>query len=132
MNRQCLKQRSVMYITSKKTTGQKKILAKAVLSAAERLGLNKEQIAVILQLDSSTLSKTELELDPDSEQDEHALLLIRIYISLYALTGENIDWIQHFMKTINHGTGGIPMQQIYSPSELATVLKFVEAMQEKL
>ena len=80
MNRQCLKQRSVIYITSKKTTGQKKILAKAVLSAAERLGLNKEQIAVILQLDSSTLSKTELELDPDSEQGEHALLLIRKHL----------------------------------------------------
>lgn len=121
-----------MHTPSEKTTKQKMILAKAIFSAAERLGLNKEQIAVILQLDSSTLSKTELELDPDSEQGEHALLLIRIYIALYALTGGNIDWIQHFMKTTNHRTGGIPMQQIYSPSGLATVLKFVEAMQEKL
>lgn len=99
-----------------------------MLNSAEQLGLNKEQLALVLQLDCATLSKTELELDPDSEQGEHALLLIRIYLALYTLNGGYLDWIQHFMKTINHRTGGIPTQQIESPSGLAAIVQFVEAM----
>ena len=39
MNQQRLKQGSVMRTTSEKTAKQKMILAKAVLAAAERLGL---------------------------------------------------------------------------------------------
>lgn len=121
-----------MHISLKNNLDNKKVLAKAVLKSAEQLGLHKEQLAMILQLDCATLSKTELELYPDSEQGKHALLLIRIYIALYTLTGGDLDWIQHFMKTINHGTGGIPMQQIENPNGLAAVLKFVEAIRDKL
>jgi hypothetical protein len=39
-----------------------------------------------------------LELDPDSSQGELAIILIRIAISLDALTGGEAKWMQHFMN----------------------------------
>ena len=41
-----------MRTTSEKTAKQKMILAKAVLAAAERLGLTQDQLALILNIDS--------------------------------------------------------------------------------
>ena len=50
-----------MYTTSEKTAKQKMILAKAVLAAAERLGLAQDQLALILSIDSvKTLTSLEL------------------------------------------------------------------------
>ena len=51
MNQQHLKQRSVMHTTSEKTTKQKMILAKAILAAAERIGLTQDQLALTLNID---------------------------------------------------------------------------------
>ncbi|MDH1487714.1 hypothetical protein N5E66_05660 [Acinetobacter johnsonii] len=86
-----------MYTTSEKTAKQKMILAKAVLAAAKRLGLTQDQLAIVLNLDSvETLNS--LELDPDSSQGELAIILIRIAISLDALTGGEAKWMQHFMN----------------------------------
>ncbi|MDH1698660.1 hypothetical protein N5I05_08920 [Acinetobacter johnsonii] len=86
-----------MYTTSEKTAKQKMILAKAVLAAAKRLGLTQDQLAIVLNLDSvETLNS--LELDPVSSQGELAIILIRIAISLDALTGGEAKWMQHFMN----------------------------------
>src|SRR5690606_41165450 len=74
-----------MCTTSEKTAKQKIILAKAVLAAAERIDLTQDQLALMLNINSvNTL--TSLELDPTSKQGELALTLIRITISLDALT----------------------------------------------
>lgn len=40
-------------------------------------------------------------LDPASQQGELALLFLRIYSVLYALTGGDMDWMRHFMNTSN-------------------------------
>ena len=74
-----------MHKTPEKIAKQKKVLAKAVLSSANQLGLTQSQLAIVLNLDSvETLNS--LELDPDSSQGELAIILIRIAISLDALT----------------------------------------------
>ena len=75
-----------MHKTPEKIAKQKKVLAKAVLSSANQLGLTQSQLAIVLNLDSvETLNS--LELDPDSSQGELAIILIHIAISLDALTG---------------------------------------------
>ena len=83
--------------TLEKIAKQKKGLSKSVLSAAKQLGLTQDQLAIVLNLDSvETLNS--LELDPDSSQGELAIILIRIAISLDALTGGKAKWMQHFMN----------------------------------
>ncbi|MDY6531272.1 antitoxin Xre/MbcA/ParS toxin-binding domain-containing protein [Acinetobacter faecalis] len=119
-----------MHTTSEKTTKQKMILAKAILAAAERLGLTQDQLALTLNIDSVTLGA--LTLDPTSKQGELALTLIRIATSLDALTGGDTAWMQHFMKSSNKLISGIPMEQVQTSQGLASVLQFVEGLRTKL
>ncbi|WP_216072436.1 antitoxin Xre/MbcA/ParS toxin-binding domain-containing protein, partial [Acinetobacter baumannii] len=101
--------------------------AKAVLSSAKQLGLTQEQLAIVLNLDSmETLNS--LELDPDSSQGELAIILIRIAISLDALTGGETKWMQHFMKSPSKLTKGIPIEQIQTTEGLTTVLNVTEGL----
>ncbi len=113
---------------------KKVVLAKAVLNAAEQLDLKQAQLAAILGGHRTAISrlKSNPELDPASKQGELALLLIRIYRALYALTGGDVDWMRHFMNTPNRVTGGVPVQQIESISGLVSVLQFVDAIRGKV
>lgn len=112
----------------------KSVLAKALLNAADQLNLKQAQLAAILGVHRTAISrlKTNPELDPKSKQGELALLLIRLYRSLYALTGGDVMWMQHFLNSPNRVTGGIPSLQIQSITGLVTVIQFLDAVRGKL
>lgn len=109
------------------------VLAKATLKASEELGLKQAELANVLGVHRTAISrlKQNLSLDPKSKQGELALLLIRIARSLFTLTGGDKEWIKHFMHTKNKVTGGTPAEQISSIQGLVTVLQFVDAMRGK-
>ncbi|WP_276665715.1 MbcA/ParS/Xre antitoxin family protein [Thalassolituus oleivorans] len=109
------------------------VLAKALFRASEQLGLKQGDIAVVLGMDRTAVSrlKQSLSLDPASKRGELALLLIRLARALYALTGGDEEWIRHFMCSPNKVTGGVPVQQITSIQGLITVLQFVDAIRGK-
>jgi hypothetical protein len=106
------------------------VLAKAVLNASTQLGLKQADLAAMLGMHRSSVSRL-TELDPASKQGEMALLLVRIACALFALTGGDKDWIAHFMSTPNKTTDGTPAEQITSTEGLHTVLKCVEAIRSK-
>ncbi len=110
------------------------VLAKAILSAAEQLGLKQAELAAVLGIHRTAVSrlKQSLSLDPASKQGELALLLIRVARAVFALAGGDIDWIRHFMHTPNKVTGGIPAQQIQTIQGLMQVLQFVDALRGKV
>jgi DNA-binding XRE family transcriptional regulator len=110
------------------------VLAKALLSAAEQLGLKQAQLAAILGLHRTAISRLKQNpvLAVDSKQGELALLVVRIARALFALTGGDKDWIQHFMHTPNKVTGGVPAQQMQTIQGLITVLQFVDAIRGKV
>lgn len=87
------------------------VLAKAVLAAAEQLGLTQDQLALTLNIDSVTILGA-LALDPTSKQGELALILIRITTSLDALTGGDTAWMQNFMKSPNKLISKHPLNPI--------------------
>lgn len=105
----------------------KTVLAKAVLKAAEQLGLEQAQLERVLNFHHTAI----MELDPASEPGKQALLLIRVFQSLYTLTGGDIDQIRHFMNGPNRMTGGIPMHQIQSKLGLIEVLNCVQSLGSK-
>lgn len=109
------------------------VLAKAVLRAAEQLGLRQAELAGVLGTHRTAISrlKTTQSLDPGSKQGELALLLIRIARSLYALAGGDVVWIRHFMRAPNQLTGGIPAEQIGTIQGLMSVLRVVDALRGK-
>ncbi len=110
------------------------VLAKAVLNAAEQLGLKQAELAAVLGVHRTAVSrlKQNPSLDPGSKQGELALLLIRVARALYSLAGGDPDWMKHFMHIPNKVTGGIPAQQVQSIQALMQVLQFVDAMRGKL
>jgi hypothetical protein len=110
------------------------VLAKAVLSASEQLGLKQAELAAVLGMHRTAISRLKQtpSLDPKSKQGELALLLVRVARALFALTGGDKDWIKHFMHTPNKITGGVPAKQIESIQGLMTVLQFVDAIRGKV
>ncbi len=65
------------------------VLAKATLRAAEQLGLKTIELAAMLGVHRSAISrlKNKPSIDPESKQGEIASLFIRMARALYALTG---------------------------------------------
>lgn len=110
------------------------VLAKAVLKAAEQLGLKQSELAVVLGIHRTAVSrlKQNPSLDPQSKEGELALLLVRIGRALFALTGGDEEWIRHFMRSPNKATGGVPAQQIARIEGLIRVLHFVDAIRGKV
>lgn len=110
------------------------VLAKAFLNAGQQLGLQSAELASVLGVDRTAISrlKKSQSLEPESKRGELALLLIRIARALFALTGGDKDWIQHFMRSPNKITGGIPAEQITSVQGLVGVLQFVDAIRGKV
>ena len=110
------------------------VLAKAVLRAAEQLGLRQAGLADVLGMHRTAISrmKTTQSLDPASKQGELALLLVRLARALYALTGGDAVWMRHFMQAPNRITGGVPAEQIASIQGLVTVLRVVDALRGKI
>ena len=76
---------------------QESVLAKAVLNASEQLGLKQAELAAVLGVHRTAISrlKQNQSLDPLSKQGEIALLVVRIARALFALTGGDKKWISH-------------------------------------
>jgi transcriptional regulator with XRE-family HTH domain len=110
------------------------VLAKAVLNASQQLGLTQTELALVLGVHRTAISrlKQQLSLDPTSKQGELALLLVRLARALYAVTGGDESWIRHFMQNPNQITGAIPATQIQSIQGLVTVVQFLDAIRGKV
>jgi transcriptional regulator with XRE-family HTH domain len=110
------------------------VLAKALLNAAEQLGLKQAELGAVLGLDRTGISrlKQNPSLDPNSKKGELALLVIRIARALFALTGGDKEWIKHFMHNSNKMTGGIPAKQMETIQGLMQVVQFVDAIRGKV
>jgi len=103
-------------------------LTKATLRAGKALGLNQTEVGAVVGRDRTSLRRG---IDPDSKAGELAALLIRLYRSLYALVGGDVQAMRHWMETENYHTGGLPHEQIFSVTGLITVLGYVDSIRGK-
>ena len=105
------------------------VLRKSLLAAGKELGLSRREIGEIIGRDRSTIERKGV--DPDSKAGQLALLLIRIYRSLFALMGGDRENMRHFLTTANRGTGGIPGQQLHDVQGIVSVCAYLDAMRGK-
>ena len=110
------------------------VLAKAIVKAAEQLGLKQIEVANALGIHRTAYSrlKSKPSLEPSSKQGELALIIISIARALFALTGGDELWIKRFMRSPNKRTGGIPAEQIASIEGLMSVRRYVDAIRGKV
>lgn len=119
-----------MMAVNKTESDKAVVLAKAVVRAAEQLGLKQVEAAKVLGIHRTAFSrlKSKPYLSPDSKEGELALLLIGIARSVYALTGGDAKWMTRFMRSPNNQTGGIPCEQVMTIQGLMTVKRFTDAV----
>ena len=118
----------------KQPVEQKVVLAKALLNAADQLGLKQSQLAAILGVHRTAISrlKSKPELEPSTKQGELALLLIRVSRDLYALTNGDEEWMRHFLNSPNRVTGGVPIVQMERIQGLVSVLNLIDGLRGKI
>jgi hypothetical protein len=105
-------------------------LTKAFLNAGKALGLTQDDLGAIIGRDRTLFRRGGL--DPSSKAGELALLLIRVYRSLYALVGGQADDLKHWMHTENRHTGGTPAEQVKSVAGLVRVVEYLDAIRGKI
>lgn len=107
-----------------------KTLTKAFLNAGRNLGLTQDDLGTIVGRDRTVFSRSGI--DPDSKPGELALLLIRVYRSLYSLVGGRAEDLKHWMKTENRHTGGVPSEQVKTVTGLMNVVEYLDAIRGKV
>ncbi|MEM8561918.1 MAG: MbcA/ParS/Xre antitoxin family protein [Pseudomonadota bacterium] len=107
----------------------REILAEATYGAALQLGVSKAQVARIVGRNRTTIDRNGL--DPATKPGELALMFVRIYRSLFALMGGDTENMRHFMITPNHGTGGVPLEQVQKVGGLVRVCEYLDAIRGK-
>lgn len=106
------------------------VLGKAVLRAAERMGLSRSELGDVLGRDRSSISRSGV--DPDSKAGELAKLLLRCYRSLAVMVDDNDRQIREWLTSPNLHTNGTPREQLQSVDGLVRVCEYLDAIRGKV
>ena len=107
------------------------VLTKAVLRAAELLGLSSAVLARILGVSEASVSRLTSgarTVDPHSKEGELALLLVRVYRSLDALVGTDAAQRHAWLHGHNRALNGRPIDLIQRADGLVNVVAYLDAM----
>ena len=106
------------------------VLATAFLNAGKELGLSQSVLEVVIDRDRSSIRRGGI--NPNTKSGELALMLIRVYRSLFVLMGGESVQIKHWMKTPNIHTGGVPADQVRGIETLVKIVRYLDAMRGKV
>jgi hypothetical protein len=110
------------------------VVAKAVLRAADRLGLSHRRLAAIIGTSEASVSRLQRGrgIDPASKEGELALLLVRLFRSLDSLVGGDEQQARAWMHAMNDHVGGVPAERISTVEGLLDVIQYLDAMRGRL
>lgn len=110
------------------------VLARALLSAGERLGLRNRQLAAVIGSSEASVSRLQhgRGLDANTKEGELALLFLRLYRSLDALMGGNDGQSRAWLHAHNDHLRGIPAERIRTIEGLVDVVQYLDAMRGRL
>lgn len=111
-------------------TSDRALLSKALLNAAKAFGLPQTEIAAVIGRNRSGLTRDGI--DPASKSGELALLFIRLYRSVYALTGGEQEAMIHWLNTPNHFFAATPRNMIQTTEGLVRVVHYLDAMRGRI
>lgn len=105
------------------------VLTKAIARSADYLGISHTNMAKILGLSPSSITrlyKGEYQLSQDRKEWEFALLLVRIFRSLDSIVGEQLT-AQKWLKSENTALRGRPIELICKIEGLVRVSQYLDA-----
>lgn len=110
-------------------------LSKAVVRAADLLGLNQSALAAVLGVSGATVSRLvsgSYRLAPARRREwEFALLFVRLYRSLAALVGNDAD-ARTWLRNENLALGARPADLIGGAEGLVRVLQYLDASRSRI
>jgi hypothetical protein len=111
-----------------------RVVAKAVLSAADRLGLRNRHLAAVIGSSEASVSRLQhgRGLDPDTKEGELALLFLRLFRSLDALVGGDDAKARQWLFADNVHVMGVPAERIKTVEGLVDVVQYLDAMRGRL
>jgi hypothetical protein len=107
------------------------VLTRALLRAAEMLGLPSAALARVLGVSEASISRLVTgarTIDPASKEGELALILLRVYRSLDALVGTDAAQRRAWMRAYNRALNGKPVDLIERAEGLVAVVSYLDAM----
>jgi hypothetical protein len=106
------------------------VLTRAMLRAAEILGLRARVLAQVIGVSEATLSRMktgDVVLEPGTKTYELAALLVRMFRSLDAITGGEDKVTRSWMAGPNLALRGAPQDMITSVTGLVDVVSYLDA-----
>lgn len=106
------------------------VVTRALVAAAERMDISGRALASVLGLSEASVSRLkrgELLLSPKEKAFELALLFIRLFRSLDAITGGDEAVARAWLRNENTALGGVPQQKIATITGLTDVLAYLDA-----
>jgi Protein of unknown function (DUF2384) len=106
------------------------LVAKAFLRAADNLRLSNKSIAGIIGVSEATVSrmkKGDYALETGQKPFQLAVLFVRLYRSLDALTGGDDEVSSKWLSGPNGALDGSPIEVIQSVSGLMNVIGYLDA-----
>lgn len=107
------------------------VLSKALKRAVELLGLSGDELAAILGLSASSVSRLRhdrLLVEPDSKAGQLALVLLRVFRSLDALVGSRDELARQWLRTPNADLGAVPIDLLKRADGLVRVGQYLDAV----
>lgn len=112
------------------TAAQKKVLSKAVVNTAEKLGFTKSKLSKVLGVSPATVTHLyahSYELSPRRKEWDFGVLLVRLFRSLDALVGGSREDAQAWMNSKNKGLAGQkPADLIEKTEGLVSVVHYLD------
>ncbi len=109
------------------------LLFKAFNNACSELGVSKTVAGKIIGINRSTLSRKEQGgLEPDSKAGELSLHFVRLYRSLFAISGGDHGFMRHWLRTHNTALNGVPLELVQSIVGLVQTNNYLDAMRGKI
>lgn len=122
-------------LTNAPKPARSRVLTRAVMRSADLLRLSNSQLAQILGISESSVSRLvagERQIDPESKEGELGLLLVRLYRSLDAMVGGDSDLRMTWLASNNRALNGPPLELITSASGLVNAVAYLDSARARL
>jgi hypothetical protein len=126
---------TVLETKSARKTNPAEVLTKAVLRAADDLGLAGRALSAVLGVSEATLSrmrKGAYILESGSKPFELSVLFVRLYRSLDAMAGGEAETAQSWLNAANAALGGRPVDKIQTIAGLFDVIAHLDAARARV
>ena len=119
-----------MSVAVRESVSAPTVLTRAVVRAAEILDLSGRELAAVLGVSPSSLSRLArgCEIRPNSKEGELALLFLRVFRSLDALLGGDAESCRRWLRAHNVHLAGVPAELLPKVTGLVGVAEYLDAM----